>query len=643
MDARHLLQAGLLIAAGSACAGLPRPGRFDRDELEEVKATVSSLRKLSFEEEVTIEWLSSSELRERMQRAFEGEANREATERQSLAFAAIGVTPWGHDLKKSLVQIRSEQVVGIYDSEAKKIVILDELPPDTSERAITIALAHELVHALQDQHFSIGANYDNLPTTDEGIAYQAMVEGEANLIAFVLGGEGVSPDGKLKQGVFPWLERMAILNKRRVRSALDHLPPLLVEIMNAKYFDGMLLAASCVSRGGWDALADLHNVVPGSTEQVLHTRKYFTRSDLPSTIDLDELALAPLFGDGWEPIMDDVVGELVIRILFSHFSDEWVKDRKSDRVREQRFNREAGWDGDRLIVYRKGQEVAFVWVTVWDSGQQATAFATGYQEILRRLFEHGLGEGREATAQGHHAELRMQPNWRIVQRDAAVLTVAGLPLLTSQALNDLSERVEVRAPVLEGLVLGSLSASELSRLGVPATSGAEVVATGERGKWLGFGVADVILSIDGAPIGAGDPLLDLMQRLVDSEKDVELRVWRQGATATVRLRDRGGNADWHWEGCAGDRGKLSVSVEDGEDCRVAVGRAQLGVAPLFEQSAPTGRCPIEVRCAGDRVWRATRDLTEEHESIHIRRIELVADRNSWGLGLCSRFPDEVRK
>jgi hypothetical protein len=41
-----------------------------------------------------------------------------------------------------------------------------------------------------------------------------------------------------------------------------------------------------------------------------------------------------------------------------------------------------GWDGDRLHVYRKDGETAYVWRSSWDSPAEAREFATGYRALL---------------------------------------------------------------------------------------------------------------------------------------------------------------------------------------------------------------------------------------------------------------------
>lgn len=42
-----------------------------------------------------------------------------------------------------------------------------------------------------------------------------------------------------------------------------------------------------------------------------------------------------------------------------------------------------GWDGDRLHVYHKNGELAYVWKIVWDSKKDASQFANTYRHLIK--------------------------------------------------------------------------------------------------------------------------------------------------------------------------------------------------------------------------------------------------------------------
>jgi hypothetical protein len=63
--------------------------------------------------------------------------------------------------------------IGVYWSDRKQIYLVG----DVSEPVIV----HELVHALQDQHFDLGAYHQDAGSSDEHLARRAVIEGDAEL------------------------------------------------------------------------------------------------------------------------------------------------------------------------------------------------------------------------------------------------------------------------------------------------------------------------------------------------------------------------------------------------------------------------------------------------------------------------------
>lgn len=54
------------------------------------------------------------------------------------------------------------------------------------------------------------------------------------------------------------------------------------------------------------------------------------------------------------------------------------------------------------------------------------------------------------------------------------------------------------------------------------------------------------------------------------------------------------------KGCGGESGKWSVMTVNIPDCRVRIGRTEMGVAPFFKKKGPSGRCDIKVECLDGR-------------------------------------------
>jgi hypothetical protein len=305
----------------------------------------------------------------------------EEVERARIVYAALGLLPADLDVRSLLLRLMGEQVVGYYDADAKHLVVRDDVmrgftqphekQAESEFAEARIVLLHELVHALQDQNLQLSSHIHAERDTDASNAFHALVEGDATLamIGYALEREDIP------------LHRLTG-NPAQVRSFSDvvrHSPlagseleqaPAIVRIpLLSAYVDGLAFAASLHGSGGFAAVDRAHADPPASTEQVLHPERY-ARTDTPTRVLLPELP--QLSAAGYELLREDTLGELEMSVYFGQGVAE--EDAKSAA---------AGWDGDRIRVYRaKDRPAAVVWLSVWDNAAEAEQAATAAKRVL---------------------------------------------------------------------------------------------------------------------------------------------------------------------------------------------------------------------------------------------------------------------
>lgn len=360
------------------------------------------MRGLDFKREVPIEIKSKEEMRRHFERDLEREYGNERLQNIAVAYAKLGLFPEALDLKKSLLDFYTTQVAAFYDPETKKLVLPEDLGGGIllgalqflSQRDILgeMVLAHELTHALQDQHFSLENRLHSSSNDDKTLAFHAVAEGDATLSGF----------GYLFGGIDD--QSLALINQtvresiQEARSTLSDVPEAIIEELLFQYYGGVSFVSRLLREKGWIAIDRLYSAPPLSTEQVLHPEKYFDLPDPPTRIDLK--ALAALFGPAWKEIENNVLGELMVQVLFRRFlSEEEAKEVAN------------GWDGDRFVAFQRGKEIAFIWATVWDSSRDAEEFLQGYQKILAKKY----GGGEVSMARAY-----------MEQRDQRVVVIEGL-------------------------------------------------------------------------------------------------------------------------------------------------------------------------------------------------------------------------
>jgi len=150
----------------------------------------------------------------------------------------LGLLPADVDYEKLLLDLLMEQVAGFYDPFAAKLYIADWLPLEMQRPA----LAHEIEHALQDQHFDLRAFQGYVRgQTDTMVAHSCLAEGDAT----------------------------EATGERPSESASDYISRELV----APYAFGSAFVHALRAKGGW-AEVDRAWKTPLTTEHVLHPEKW---------------------------------------------------------------------------------------------------------------------------------------------------------------------------------------------------------------------------------------------------------------------------------------------------------------------------------------------------------------------------------
>lgn len=337
------------------------------------------MRKLPFRHEVKRDVTAREKLRDFLIQELDEDMTPEELRANELGLKALGFLPRDYDLKAAMVQVYSEEIAAFYDPRTKTMHLIEEpekaKSPSFLERLLgktggfdkdenQTVIAHEMTHALADQHFDLKALHEAAKKDDDqSLAISALIEGEATLT--MLGAQMGDFEGKSTtelpaedlDATFSILGSfLPMLGGKALRDA----PPILRDSMLFPYLRGLVFCAKLANDGGWEAISEAYRTPPASTEQVLHPEKYKARPDAPQAIAFGYLEP----GEGWKLVGRNVVGEFQAAILL----------RRHDGKRAA-----AGWDGDRYITFEgPGDKLGLVWLSTWDSDGDAREFARAY-------------------------------------------------------------------------------------------------------------------------------------------------------------------------------------------------------------------------------------------------------------------------
>jgi hypothetical protein len=282
----------------------------------------------------------------------------------------IGFVPQGFDLLKAMEQLAAEGVAGYYRPEQRDIAVVDA--DGLLDAFAPWTLAHEYVHALQDQHFGIEATLDAASQGDAQTAVGALIEGDATLLMTALALNdalsGTPPPAGLEQ-VAPSADA----------AGMADLPPALVRELLFPYLDGLDFVQRVWGRGGWTAVDDAWADPPRSSEQIMHPERY--PDDVPLTVALPDVARR--MGEGWRGGARSTMGELRLSMLVAGEGLLDVPLVPLGGIELPDAEAAEGWAGDRIATV-DGPDGAWgvVWQTAWDSPEDATEFAAAARRTM---------------------------------------------------------------------------------------------------------------------------------------------------------------------------------------------------------------------------------------------------------------------
>lgn len=390
----------LLLISGCAPYLVVRGGVVNPQKLQEIKSGVAALRALDFKAEVPIEVKDRAGMKRYLTAELDREYGEERLKNLALLYGKMGLLPPGFDLRRALIEFYSSQVVAFYDPRAKKLILPEDLGGGMALAAVQflaqrdimgeMVLAHELTHALQDQNFSLAERLGPSGNSDQTLALRAVAEGDATLSGFEY------LFGDLDETTLAQVSKAVQESIREARSLLSDIPGAILEELLFQYYGGVSFVSRALQERGWLGVSLLYRYPPLSTEQILHPERYFDEPDPPTAITLKNLSA--LFPPDWSEIENNVLGELMVRALLQRFF-----------AAEEAAAAAQGWDGDRLVAFRRGDEVSFIWATVWDSDEDAREFHQRYRELLAQKYN-----GSEAA------------DFFVERRDRRVIVVEGL-------------------------------------------------------------------------------------------------------------------------------------------------------------------------------------------------------------------------
>jgi hypothetical protein len=394
----------LLILALCGCTySVVHNGTVNETKTQEIEAGIQRFRGLDFTAPVPLVLKTRDQALEMMRK----EIARDHTEDQmrigGLTGAMTGVYPAGMDLKSETMKLLRSQIAGFYDPHEKQMVLvqgaIDASLWSSAASLIThrdlvgeMLLAHELTHALQDQHFGIEQMIDRVKDNDDrDLALKAVAEGDATLAGY-----GYVVGNLDDASIDSIVGRMDDLPRTFAAQSAD-VPMGLSAPMIFQYADGVRFVADAYRRGGWTAVDAIYADPPRATLQVMYPELYFEpRAQL---VDIDLNGYQSALKD-WAKVDDDTYGAMLIKLIIQRNLQQKLQGAASADVTADVPEAAVAerWSGDRMIVLQKNQALTVLWIVAFQDDQSAARFGQTYTSILDKISAPDMAHRLEVRA-----------------------------------------------------------------------------------------------------------------------------------------------------------------------------------------------------------------------------------------------------
>lgn len=350
---------------------------------DEMMREVARLRGLEWKHPVMRRRLRRAEVGEWMRRDMRRELPEDKARELVVVGAELGLVQPGTDLYQILGDFVEGGAGAFYKPQTRTFYHIE----GNDGRGAYPIVFHELVHALEDQHFDLERVYREIgEDTDRGLARRGLVEGSAALFQAVY--EEQHPADKAAMVKAQMSDKDALAKQMKM---LQSVPAFLVASLGLyPYQNGMRWVDKVTGRDPRKVDA-LFSDMPVSTEQVLHPEKWIdaSRRDWPHAVTPPSLDALPA---SWKRVDPDTLGELTTGCLLAQLRAPGpmavlaVLDPSTQGLAFKAPVKDAveGWDGDCVVgaVDPETGRATVVWVTVWDGEQDAEQFLQAYAPLL---------------------------------------------------------------------------------------------------------------------------------------------------------------------------------------------------------------------------------------------------------------------
>jgi hypothetical protein len=374
-------------------------------DIGQILAELSDISGLAAPAHVHCDRIPRDRLREFLERRVHEEVKPQEIEAEEAALKKLGLAPPDFDLRKTTIDLLTEQAAAFYDFHKKRLFVVDPLEGEEE-----FTLVHELAHALADRHFHLEKYISHARDNDDSaLARTAVMEGQA---VWLTGEYEARQSGRSLKNSPELVARISAENG--AGTVFDRTPRYFQKTLVFPYTGGFLFQQAVVEKMGQAAFVEVFRRPPENTQQILHPEKYFAHAASVRP----QLPALPA-ERAYRAYTDGELGELDHSILFSQYAGAEAAATVTPEWRGGYFRLFAPKHGPR-----DWRRMALAYASVWRGPAPARRAFELYEKVLAGKWKSFQVTSRSATALAGRGD----DGYFLVRLDGARLTsLEGLP------------------------------------------------------------------------------------------------------------------------------------------------------------------------------------------------------------------------
>ncbi|WP_263368202.1 hypothetical protein [Edaphobacter bradus] len=422
--------------------------------VDEILNFVSSDTKLPIEHSVKRKLISRDEVNRYLTQKFDEDESTKRMARSEIVLKKFGLLDRDFHLRPFLLSLLTEQIAGFYDNKTKTVNLLDWIPPDEQKPV----LAHELTHALQDQHVGL-TKWSEVSLNDPSHTVQednrhvqldevdtartAVAEGQA-MAVFV--DYSLRPLGKTIADAPELAEKLKdSVSDMSGSPVLERAPLLLQKSLLFPYDEGLGFEQALLVKGGKEvAFAGALENPPSSSFEIMHPEAYMKHTPVP-VLRLPDLH--PMIDADYTPYDLGVMGELDVRILTELFGGREMGEALAPEWNGGVYYAAQRKSATTPAAKESTASISLLYYSRWKNEDSARSFLRIYAAEIPRKYSGVSRRKQDELGDGEQVYTTNEGDVLLSISRSGVFVSEGFPLELARRLRDSIASVQASGPV----------------------------------------------------------------------------------------------------------------------------------------------------------------------------------------------------